>query len=125
MGLVVGAQVLLQWANWEMGTTNDSNTNKVPAYFRYIPGVVNSILIVIFGKTYVWLSNKLVMAENHRYVSGFENSMINKIYMFQFINTYIGNFVAIVYNQNFYSLQLNLVIVMVFKQVVVNVIEYF
>ena len=41
--------------------------------------------------------------------------MVNKIYMFNFINTYIGNFVAIVYNQNFVSLQLNLIIVMIFK----------
>ena len=126
MCLVVGAQILLQYANWELGTTRDDGTKgKVPAYWRYLPGVINTVLIVIFGKTYVWLSKKLVDAENHRYISGYENSMINKIYMFQFINTYIGNFVAIVYNQNFYALQLNLVIVMVGKQVVLNLIEYF
>ena len=36
--------------------------------------------------------------ENHRYVSSHENSMINKVYMFQFVNTYISNFVIIIYN---------------------------
>ena len=35
--------------------------------------------------------------------------------MFQFVNTYISNFVLIIYNQNFASLAINLVIVMVFK----------
>ena len=35
--------------------------------------------------------------------------------MFSFVNTYIANFVAIVYNQNFNSLTMNLFIVMVFK----------
>ena len=41
------------------------------------------------------------------------------------MNTYIGNFVAIGYNQNFNSLTLNLFIVMVFKQVIMNLIEFF
>jgi len=72
----------------------------------------------------VWLSGKLVDNENHRYVSSYENSLINKIYMFQFVNTYISNFVAVCYNQNFATLTTNLVIVMVFKQVFMNVFEY-
>ena len=87
----------------------------MPIYWKYIPGVINSILIILFGKIYKKVTKKIVVSENHRYESSFENSMINKIYMFNFINTYIGNFVAIVYNQNFVSLQLNLIIVMIFK----------
>ena len=74
---------------------------------------------------YKRLSTYLNIEENHRYVSSYENSLINKTYMFQFVNTYIGNFVAIIYNQNFVSLTLNLFTVMVFKQLVVNAIEYF
>lgn len=45
--------------------------------------------------------------------------------MFQFINTYISNFVVICYNQNFASLTTNLLIVMIFKQVLMNTLEYF
>ena len=63
-----------------------------------MPGIINSVLIIIFGKIYIVLSGWLVENENHRYVSSFENSMINKIYMFQFINSYISNFVIIIYN---------------------------
>lgn len=125
MACIVGAQVLLQWVNWEKGSANSDETKKVPAYWKYMPGVINSILIIYFGKLYVKLSQWLVLNENNRYVSGFENSMINKIYMVQFVNTYIGNFVAIGYNQNFNSLTLNLFIVMVFKQVIMNTIEFF
>ena len=98
MGVVIGAQVLLQYANWEIGKTNDTEDQKVPIYWKYIPAVINSLLIIVFGKIYVWLSKVLVVSENHRYVSSFENSLINKTYMFQFVNTYIGNFVAILYN---------------------------
>ena len=100
------------------------NEEDQPFFWKYIPAVINALLIGIFGVVYTKLSYKMVANENHRYVQGQENSMINKIYMFQFINTYISNFVAILYNQNFVSLQTNLVIVMVFKQVVINTIEY-
>ena len=44
-----------------------------------------------------------------------ENSMINKIYMFQFVNTYISNFVYTFWYQSFNKLQYNMVIVMIFK----------
>lgn len=50
--------------------------------------------------------------------------MINKTYMFAFVNTYIGNYVAILYAQSFAALTINLAITMLFKQVIVNVIEY-
>lgn len=44
--------------------------------------------------------------------------------MFAFVNTYIGNYVAILYAQSFAALTINLAIVMLFKQIVFNVIEY-
>ena len=54
-----------------------------------------------------------------------ENSIIDKIYNFQFINTYISNFVYIFYYQDFKKLQVNLVTVMVFKQIVFVLAEYY
>ena len=135
MAVVVMAQVLLQWVKWEVGGANDSDSDNVvsvdddarnvPLAWRYLPGIINSLLIIIFGFLYKWLSQRLVDNENHRYVSSHENSLINKIYMFQFVNTYISNFVAIAYNQNFSTLTLNLVIILVFKQVFMNVFEFY
>ena len=90
-----------------------------------MPGIVNSLLIKGFGYLYTEVSNRLVELENHRYVSGYENSLVNKTYMFKFVNTYIGNFVIIAYNQNFYSLSMNLFIVMVFQQIIFNLFDLF
>ena len=45
--------------------------------------------------------------------------------MFQFVNTYISNFVAIIYLQDFAVLQLNLILIMVVKQLGVNIVEFF
>lgn len=86
--------------------------------------MINSILLILFGNLYGKLMKWMVRDENHRYVYESENSMTNKIYMFQFLNTYIGNFVAIWYNQSFVSLSTNLFIVMVFKQLFMNLKEY-
>lgn len=131
----------MQAANWELAggntslvtVTNEDGTttkiekseNEVPIYWKYLPSAINAILIVAFGLLYRWLSKKLVANENHRFYSGIENSLINKTYLFEFVNTYISNFVAIFYNQSFPTLAINLVIVMIFKQVFMNVWEYF
>lgn len=122
MGLVVCCQVVVQWANSEIKEAY--LPDKPPAYFRYIPAVVNALLIETFKKIYGKVSKILVKGENHRYHASYENSMINKTYMFAFVNTYIGNYVAILYAQSFAALTINLAITMLFKQVIVNVIEY-
>ena len=54
-----------------------------------------------------------------------ENAIIVKIYCFQFINTYISSFVYIFYWQDFKQLQANLVTIMVFKQIVFVLAEYY
>lgn len=73
---------------------------------------------------YKIISMKLVTRENHRYVGSLEDSMINKTYIFQFVNTYISNFVCIFFDQDFKRLQQNMITIMVFKQVFYNVLEY-
>ena len=50
--------------------------------------------------------------------------MISKVYIFQFVNNYIGNFVCLYYFQNFAMLQMNLVTTMIVKQVMVTIATY-
>ena len=61
MSIVLGAQVVLQWVKWEEGKAHsDDGTDNVPIYWKYLPGVINSILIILFGAIYKWLSLVLV-----------------------------------------------------------------
>ena len=85
-------------ANWYLGEHFDPDTKKVPVQYKYLPAVINACLVILFTKVYNKYAIKLVLSENHRYQSNFENSIINKIYMFQFVNTYIGNLVAAFYS---------------------------
>ena len=86
--------------------------------------MINVVFISIFGIIYGKLCDYLIEKENHQYMKGQEDSIINKTYMFQFINTYIYIFVDVFYYQDWKRLQQNLVIVMVFKQVFMNLLEY-
>ena len=105
--------------------TEEEEEVKIPIYWKYMPAVINASLIVLFGIIYKYVTVWLVRAENHRYEQDFENSIAAKTFMFNFVNTYISNFVAIIYYQNFFTLMTNLVTVMVFKQVLMNVFEFF
>ena len=97
MALVIAAQSLLLKLNQDFG----KDAADKPFFWIYIPSIINAVLIIIFNGIYMWLCNVLVKNENHRYVSDVEDSLINKVYMFQFINTYISNFLYIFYYQNF------------------------
>ena len=107
---------------------NDSDIEEhgkeVPYELRFTPSIVNVTLIFIFGAIYKVVAQKLVDKENHRYESSFEDSLINKMYMFQFINSYISNYIIAYWVRDFRTLAQNLVVIMVFKQVGANIAEF-
>ena len=53
-----------------------------------------------------------------------EDSLINKMYMFQFINSYISNYSIAFWVRDFAALATNLIVIMVGKQVAKNVVEW-
>ena len=55
---------------------------KVPLHIKYIPSVFNSFFIALFGAIYKQVALWLVKNENHRQTNDYENSLINKIYLF-------------------------------------------
>ena len=50
--------------------------------------------------------------------------MVSKWYMFQFINTYISNYIIAYWVRDMAALATNLVVILVFKQVGVNIAEF-
>ena len=122
MALVIGSQVALQYFN--LYFTEQTESGEYNDYYIYIPGLINVIFMSLFGIIYRKLCDYLIQNENHPYMNEQEDSIINKTYMFQFINTYIYIFVDVFYYQDWKRLQQNLFIVMVFKQVFMNIFEY-
>ena len=54
----------------------------IPLHLKFTPSIVNVLLIFIYGASYKVVAKLLVDWENHRYEHNYENSLINKMYMF-------------------------------------------
>eukprot|EP00604_Paraphysomonas_vestita_P002458 CAMPEP_0174818240 /NCGR_PEP_ID=MMETSP1107-20130205/886_1 /TAXON_ID=36770 /ORGANISM="Paraphysomonas vestita, Strain GFlagA" /LENGTH=612 /DNA_ID=CAMNT_0016029841 /DNA_START=325 /DNA_END=2163 /DNA_ORIENTATION=+ len=61
-------------------------------YSQIVASVMNSIQITIFNIIYSQLADHLTEKENHRTDTSFEDSMIAKLFMFQFVNSYASFF---------------------------------
>lgn len=61
-----------------------------------VPPLLNFIAAKIFSITYEIVSRKLNDYENHRSITEFENSMINKIFLFNLFNTF-NSFIIIAF----------------------------
>ena len=55
-----------------------------------VPAVINAIQITIFNMIYDSLKDKLNDFENHKIISSYENSLILKVFLFQFFNTFLS-----------------------------------
>eukprot|EP00607_Mallomonas_marina_P002350 CAMPEP_0182425280 /NCGR_PEP_ID=MMETSP1167-20130531/11642_1 /TAXON_ID=2988 /ORGANISM="Mallomonas Sp, Strain CCMP3275" /LENGTH=733 /DNA_ID=CAMNT_0024605807 /DNA_START=65 /DNA_END=2266 /DNA_ORIENTATION=- len=54
--------------------------------------VVNSAQIQIFNLIYSFVADRLTEMENHRTITAFEDSLIGKLFLFQFVNSYASFF---------------------------------
>jgi len=61
-------------------------------YSQLVASVMNSIQITVFNIIYSQLADYLTEKENHRTDTSFEDSMIAKLFMFQFVNSYASFF---------------------------------
>ena len=66
------------------------NTTSLPA--STIASCLNTFQITVFNMFYAVLSVKLTKYENHRTDTEYEDSMITKMFAFQFINSYSSFF---------------------------------
>ena len=56
----------------------------------YIASIINALQIQIMNLVYMTMARKLNDWENHKTDTGYENSLITKVSLFQFINSYVA-----------------------------------
>ncbi len=54
-------------------------------------GVLNAVSIMVFGMAYRNVAKRLTDWENHRTESDYENNLILKNFVFQFVNSYVSS----------------------------------
>lgn len=82
IGIVVGIYIIRFSITPSVGVGNAQT----------IASLANAIQIQILNHIYSFIANALSERENHRTETQFEDSMITKIFMFQFINSYASFF---------------------------------
>jgi anoctamin-10/anoctamin-7 len=66
--------------------------NSTLPYSSLIASVLNTVQITIFNMIYQWVAVKLTNWENHRTDTLYEDSLIVKTFVFQFVNSYASFF---------------------------------
>ena len=109
---VIGFQIFQRF--WQ-AKVNEATGSEYKWWFGKLGFVFNAIAVILFGKinmkVCVWLTN----GENYRYMNEYEDALIRKVYMFNFINAYISNYLLAYWSRNFAGIAENLLIIMVFK----------
>ena len=103
---------------------NDATDDEYKFWFGKLGFCFNAIAVILFGKLNMKVCKFLTDGENYKYKNEYEDALINKIYMFQFINAYISNYLLAYWSKNFDGIAQNLIIILIFKQVVMNIWEY-
>ena len=76
---VIGTQVAMKM--WQSSNV-DEYGKEIPYELKFTPSMVNVGLIFFYGFIYKIIAAKLVDWENHRFQTAYEDSLVNKMYMF-------------------------------------------
>ena len=67
-----------------------SYLNRKHAGYGYFISVANAVTIIVYNNIYGMIADCLVCWENHRTETEFQDSLIIKIFLFQFVNSYFS-----------------------------------
>jgi len=84
-----------------------------------------SIVVIVFGFTYKKLALIQTLKENHRYQKSFDDALINRIFIFNFLNFYGPMLLVAFYIRNYDNLFMMMLTQMAGKQIILNLLEYF
>ncbi|XP_035660381.1 anoctamin-8-like [Branchiostoma floridae] len=90
---------------------------------RFIPKILLSLVVMVMDEVYkriaIWLNDK----ENYRLQSTYENHLIIKLVLFQFVNSFLSLFYIGFYLQDMNRLEEQLAALLITRQVVGNIKE--
>ncbi len=87
ISLVCGVVASIYVLRWSL----QAKANASP-YASTIASILNSVQITVFNMIYQVVVEKLTEQENHRTDTMFEDSLISKVFVFQFVNSYASFF---------------------------------
>ncbi|XP_050683452.1 anoctamin-8 isoform X2 [Leptidea sinapis] len=92
-------------------------------YFNWIPRALLAIIIAIEEEAYVRIAKWLNDKENYRLETKYENHLIVKIALFQFVNSFMSLFYMAFYLQDMDKLKEQLAVLLITRQIIGNLKE--
>ncbi|XP_069356058.1 anoctamin-10-like isoform X3 [Maniola hyperantus] len=92
-------------------------------YFSWIPRAFLAILIAVEEEVYARIARWLNDKENYRLETKYENHLILKIALFQFVNSFMSLFYIAFYLQDMDKLKEQLAVLLITRQIIRNVKE--
>ncbi|KAL0278801.1 UNVERIFIED_CONTAM: hypothetical protein PYX00_000506 [Menopon gallinae] len=112
--------VILQLQDW---WDNVLQKKGYPFFLSYFPKILLAIVITFFDEAYYkvayWLNDK----ENYRVDTKFENHLIVKVALFQFVNSFLSLFYIAFYLQDQEKLKEQLAALLITRQIIGNIKE--
>ncbi|XP_050315766.1 anoctamin-8 isoform X2 [Anthonomus grandis grandis] len=114
--MIVSLQIQVYW---DAFLTNRG----LPLWLGYIPKVMLAVVISLMDEAYfkiaIWLNDK----ENYRLETKYENHLIGKVALFQFVNSFLSLFYIAFYLQDQARLKEQLAALLISRQVIGNLKE--
>lgn len=111
---------ILELQNWVNIKVHSGAT---PFFCKFLPKILLAICISLLDDVYkkipIWLNNK----ENHRLDITYENNLIIKLVLFQFVNSFLSLFYIAFYLQDMQQLKDQLAALLITRQVIGNIRE--
>lgn len=91
--LVIGSMILLVLGVVaSIYVIRTALTHDIGSRAQYVASILNAVQIQVFNFVYTILADSLTERENHRTDTEFEDAMIQKLFVFQFVNSYSSFF---------------------------------
>lgn len=107
----------------EIGIDGKRNQSLELKINGYAVTTVYSIIVVLFGMAYKKLARHQTERENYRYQTDFDNALINRLFVFNFLNFYVPMLLVAFYRRSYVQTFIMMLTQMMFKQVSYNLIE--
>ncbi|XP_052002321.1 anoctamin-10-like [Xyrauchen texanus] len=116
--------VYFDMENWAIGIY-DENPNFATSILLFVPSIIYAVVIEIMNLLYRYAAEFLTNWENHRLESSFQNHLVLKVLVFNFVNCFASLFYIAFVMQDMVLLRQSLATLLITSQILNQVMEAF
>ncbi|XP_056656380.1 anoctamin-10 isoform X2 [Monodelphis domestica] len=108
---------------WAQDVHHDSNYPELTSFLLFLPSIVYAIVIEIMNRLYRFAAEFLTSWENHRLESAYQNHLILKVLVFNFLNCFASLFYIAFVMKDMKLLRQSLATLLITSQILNQIVE--